>query len=377
MQLNEHLSKLALCRLGVPCAHGEVADGAEAAVSAAARAGHPVAVKALVPASGRGKAGGILRADGDDEVRAAFSAVTAADIDGLRASRVRIESWAGPHDEYFLAVTLSAEHAGPVVLLSDRGGVDVEAGGDAAVIPLRGDGSVDAAGFRRAAYQRGIGARITERLLGLTVTLAHAYETYDARLIELNPLGVFDGGDILALDARMIVDDNARFRQPWLTGLVRASAPRRDEDLVAERTGLEYLPLPGSIGLVSGGAGMTMTVMDLLAAHGGSAACFLDCSANPTREGYGEALRLIGGNPAVKAVLISVFGGLTLVNKVAENLVALLAADPPAVPVTFRLMGAGVAEAEEVLAAAGYRNHRHLDDAVAAVVARARGVVAR
>jgi succinyl-CoA synthetase beta subunit len=324
VQLNEHLSKSCLTEFGVPCGNGALVLDAEAAVSAAQELGFPVAVKAQVPASGRGKAGGIKRADGADDVRRRFDQVMSANIAGFVAESVRIEPWRPSQQEAYLAVSFSEEHRGPVLLFSASGGVDVESGAETAVSALRADGSIDSAALSRAAQTGGLDTKVTRRLVELAEALARAYDALDARLIELNPVGIRDD-DLIALDARVIIDDNALFRQQSLAKRVRESSPRPPEDIERERSGLELVALDGSIGLVSGGAGMTLTAMDMIRDHGEGAACFLDCSAKPTKVGYRRALEYVDALPNVSVVLVSIFGGLTRVDKVAKNLCELLA----------------------------------------------------
>jgi succinyl-CoA synthetase beta subunit len=371
VQLNEHLSKTLLDEFGIPINEGYVASTADDAVAIAESLGYPVGIKAQVPASGRGKAGGILPAQNASEARNAFEKVRAVAIGGYVAQAVRVERWAPPDLEVYLAATISTDHGGPVVLFSPTGGIDVESGEAPTGIAVRSDGSLDGAAMHRAATNAGIPAPVERGLLQVARAMLRAFVATDARLIELNPIGVF-GARLEALDARVIIDDNALFRQTRVASQVRASAPRAPEDLERERSSLEYVPLDGAIGLISGGAGMTLAVMDLISDQGERPACFLDCSANPTRDGYRRAFEILAQTPSVEATLVSVFGGLTLVDKVASNLCELLAEGVYAKPVTFRLMGVNVERAEEILAAAGHHNHRTLESAVASVVSDAR-----
>lgn len=372
-QLTEHLSKELLARFGVPVQVGLLAATAADAAHAAATFGVPVAVKAQVPVGGRGKAGGIRRADTPAEASSAFEAVTALTFDGLSASEARIEPWESAAAEYYVSVVVDAERAGPVVLVSSAGGVDVESDHAVARIPLREDDSVPGVRFREAAYISGIRPNVVERLFSVAQSLARAYAALDAKLVEVNPLGVKADGRLVALDGRIIVDDHALYRQPELYRFVTERQPQRAEDVVRDRTKLEYVRLCGWLGLISGGAGMTMAVMDLIADAGGAPACFLDCSANPTPEGYGAALDLLLEDPDVRAILISIFGGLTQMDRVARTLVKLFAERSPRKPITLRLMGTNAEAASAVLAAAGLTNHRSIEDAVAAAVASGGG----
>ncbi|GAC1653092.1 MAG: ADP-forming succinate--CoA ligase subunit beta [Candidatus Dormibacteraceae bacterium] len=368
-QLTEHLSKQVLARFGIATPRGVVAMSAAAAAAAQEEFAAPVMVKAQVPASGRGKAGGILRADSGAAAAAAFERVTSVHFGRLRAETALVEGLSTPLAELYLGVSIDAGVAGPALLFSAAGGVDVEAAAATRLIPLRRDGTVPAAALRRAAYGAGLNAAVTERLVSLAGALARAHAATDAYLIELNPVAVLEGDRLAVLDARLVADDNAMFRQPYLRALVAEMRPRHEEDLVRERTQLEFVQLDGSLGLLSGGAGMTMAAMDLIADLGGRPACFLDCSNNPTPEGYGEALELLLTDPKVGAILISIFGGLTQMDRVARTLVALFAARKPDKPITLRLMGTNIEAADLILGEAGLHNHRLLEDAVRAAVA--------
>ena len=185
--------------------------------------------------------------------------------------------------------------------------------------------------------------------------------------MELNPLAEVSGGVSLAVDARVVLDANALFRHPAVRALSETMVPRRPEDLVREATKLEFVPLDGTIGLISGGAGMTMAAMDLMRDYGGRAACFLDCSADVTPKGYAAALDLVLGLDGVRSILVSVLG-FPRVDSVATTFVDLLARVHVEVPVVFRLTGTNQGAAAAILQGAGLHNFVELDDAVAAVV---------
>ncbi len=373
-QFTEHLSKRLLGRFGLPVPPGRLASTADQAAEGAALLGVPVAVKAQVPVGGRGKAGAIRRADTPADAAAAFHVVTGLQISGLQTVEVLVEPWQPCAAEYYLAVVVDAAACGPVLLFSASGGVDVESAGAVCRLPLREDNTLPASALRRAAYARGAPGSVVEQLLIIPIAegLARAHIALDAVLIEVNPLGVRPDGKLTALDARVVLDDHALHRQPELERLVAEMRPRRSEDLVRDAVRLEYVRLEGWLGLISGGAGMTMAVMDLIADLGGAPACFLDCSVNPTSAGYGAALDLLLGDAPVRAILISIFGGLTRVDLVAHALVKLLAHRHPQKPITLRLAGTNGERANAILAAAGLVNHRSLEEAISAAIASAR-----
>lgn len=366
-QLPEHLSKRILARYGVPVGEFAIAASAEESARHAAQAGSAVIVKALVPVGGRFKAGAVLRADTPAQARDAFTTVTAVEIEGMRASSVLITPFLSSVAEYYVAVALNTALAGPEVLLGSAGGVDIEQDGSVKHVALRTNGTVSAARFRRAAHDAGIPHHVAHQLSKIADALAHVYVEYDALLVELNPIGACDG-ELVALDARIIVDDNALVRQPEITRLVREMSPRREEDILRQESQIEYLRLAGPVGLISGGAGLTMAMIDAISDVGSSAGCFIDCSGNPTRSGYGRALELVCGDDQIKVILINIFGGLTRVDSVARTLVRLIDEKKPGKPIVIRLMGTNVEIANNILTSAGLQNQPSFEDALNAAI---------
>jgi len=368
-QLTEYWSKSILARSGVSIPESVVAHTRDEAAEASTALGPEVFIKAQVPAGRRAKAGGIRAAVTPAAAAAAFDIVTGVTIDGLRASSVLVEQRINAVRSLYMAIALDAASSGPVLLFGPEGGIDVEQAAPPIRLKLRIDGTVPAAALRREAYRRGIDPALTEEVINLAQRLAITYRAIDAQLIEINPLAVGDDGALVALDARVVIDDNALFRQPEMQALAMSIQPRHEGDAIRDATRLEFVRLPGHLGLISGGAGMTMAVMDLIDEAGGMAACFLDCSANPTPAGYGAALDLLLSDPEVEAILISIFGGLTRVDRVAKTLTTLIQEKRPTKPITIRLMGTNVEAADEILEAAGLQNIRSLRDAVNAAVA--------
>jgi len=300
---------------------------------------------------------------------AAFDIVTGIRMDGLQAHEARIEPWQRILDELYMAVSFDSTLQAPVLLFNPFGGADLESHPESLrIMAIPVDHEVSFAYVREHADLSGLASAATDSLATIARDLIHAFFALEARMIELNPLGQLEDGEWIALDARIVLDDNALFRHPDLQGLVGAMSPRRAEDIVRETTRLEFVPLDGSIAVISGGAGMTMAVMDLIADRGASAACFLDCSADVTPRGYRAALDLVLSIPRITSILVSVFGGLTRVDRVASTFIDLLAGTPVELPLTFRLMGTNLQEADDILASAGLDNHHVLEAAVEAAV---------
>ena len=272
-------------------------------------------------------------------------------------------------DELYLAVSFDSILQAPVLLFSHVGGTEVELHSESLrIMPLPVERELAYSYVREHADLSGLAAAAADSVAAIAFDLIQAFFALEARTIELNPLGQLENGEWIALDARVILDDNALFRHPDLRELVDAMSPRRAEDVVREATRLEFVPLEGTIALISGGAGMTMAVMDLIADRGASAACFLDCSADVTPRGYRAALDLVLEMPQITSILVSVFGGLTRVDRVASTFIDLLAGTPVELPLTFRLTGTNLQEADDILASAGLDNHHALEAAVDAAV---------
>jgi succinyl-CoA synthetase beta subunit len=367
-QLLEYQAKRLLADFGLPVPDGELARDLETALSAAEKIGYPVMVKSQVPVGGRGKAGGIRRADDPDALAGALRGVLEAPISGMTAVDALIEPCTASEQEIYLSATVDGVHCGPVIMFGAAGGIEVESAGGVEAVPLREDGTVPAARLRQVARSQGLEPRIAQSVTGLAEILARALLSTEARLIECNPVGITADLRLLALDVRVLVDESALPRHPALSRLVRARSVVPEEERIRDEARLEYVPVGGNIGLISGGAGMTMAAMDLIDARGGSAACFLDCSANPTPQGYGAALQILESDPSVDVILVSIFGGLTMVDRVARTFINLFSSTTMTKPVVCRLMGSNVDGADQALVEVGLTNYRHLEDAVDAAV---------
>jgi succinyl-CoA synthetase beta subunit len=374
-QLTEHLSKTLLSPYGIPVGSYQVVTTAPGAAEAAANYRMPVAVKAQIPANSRGKAGLVLRADSPAAAASAFATVTSIQVDGLRASEAIIEPWLDVVREAYLAVTFNPRTQEPVLLYSRIGGTDVEAhGGHIRSVSLPANPHVSSQLVKDLAMASGIRPLAEEGVAKVASALIQAFYGLEARTIEVNPLALVseEGREWVALDAKIVVDPNALFSHEELRTVMRSMSTRPIEDVTREATRLEFVPLGGPVGVISGGAGMTMAVMDMIADFGSSAACFLDCSADVTPRGYRAALNLVSQLAGVRSVLVSVFGGLTRVDRVAQTFVDLLSEMRLSVPVVFRLMGTNQILASDILTQAGFVNYTVLEDAVRHAVEAAR-----
>lgn len=367
-QLTEHLSKSLLAAWGLPIPLSESVRSPEQAVTVADRIGYPVMLKVQLPVVSRLRLGGVRRAENRDEAHEFSSTLFNSSFDELQPNSVLVEECMSVEQELYLGVTCNDRHRAHALIFSAGGGAALETHGQALNISIRPDGTLPTVPLRHHLQGMSLSTRAQAEVIRIAELLVRAYMASEARIVEVNPLGITVDGRVVALDARVVADVNALYRQPGLAALARQVAPRRPEDLVREQSRLEFVPLGGQIGLISGGAGMTMAVMDLIEAAGGQAACFLDCSANPTPSGFSSAINLVLRQPGVRSCLISIIGGLTLVDKVAVNFVDLIDAKRPPISFVFRLAGANAGRATQVLAQAGFKNYETIEEAVRAAV---------
>lgn len=334
---------------------------------------YPVAVKAQVGAGGRGKAGGVAKASSAREAAQAASRLLKADFAGERAEAVLIEPWLAIRRELYLSLTVDAGADGYALLYSPRGGVDVEGGEPPLRYPV---GPLEA--FRAHRLRELLGERepdpaVREKVISTARSLVRLARRRECTTVEINPLALIEDGSVVAADAKVVRDEHAAFRAADVAALQERARRREPPAIAAALAGrLMLVWLDGAVGLVSGGAGMTMATMDLIADAGGRPACFLDCSNNPTPEGYGLAFDLLDRQPQVRVILVSIFGGLTQMDRVARVLCDIMRHRRTKKPVVFRLNGTHADKANGLLAEAGLHNHATLETAVGEAVSLAR-----
>ena len=352
-----------LAAFGVPVPRGRLARTADEAAEAARELGGQVwAVKAQIHAGGRGKAGGVRVCHGLDEVRQAAGMLLGHRLvtkqtgpAGRLVSKVYVEEGLDIQREFYLSLLVDRDAEAVAFVASPDGGMDIEQ--VAATHPERIRSlPVD--------IERGVGRPEAERLathLGLADagafgTLARAlfraFVERDCSLIELNPLAELADGRLLALDAKLAVDDNALFRQPELAAM-RDPEEEDPREAEAARFGLNYIQLDGDIGCMVNGAGLAMATMDMVKLKGASPANFLDVGGGVTEEAVAEAFRLLFSDAHVKAVLVNIFGGIVRCDIIARGLLEAVKTHPMRVPVVMRLVGTNEEEGQRLVREAG------------------------
>ncbi len=377
MKLQEYRSKEILARYHVPLLAGETATTPEEARAAAERIGGPVVVKAQVLVGGRGKAGGVKLAATPDDAEARARDILGMDIKGIMVRTVLIAPAAEIAKEYYLGLILDRAARAVTIIASAEGGVEIEETAktkpDAilrlSLHPLLGLQDHD---VRRTSFFLGMPPELRRDFASVLRGLYDAFVGSDADLAEVNPLVVTDDGRLLALDAKIVLDDSALHRHPDLEAM-RDLNEEEPAETAAREAGISFIKLDGSIGCMVNGAGLAMTTMDLVKLAGGEPANFLDIGGGAKADKVTAAFRIILGDPNVRAILINIFGGITRGDEVARGIVEARARIEREVPMVVRIVGTNSEEARPILAEANLITADSLDDAAAKAVAAARG----
>ena len=360
MDLLEYQGKELLARQGVPVPNGHAAKTVDEAVAAAEQIGYPCVVKAQVQIGGRGKAGGIKLANNVEEAREHSEAILGMDIRGLTVHEVWVEEASDIASEYYASIVFDRSAKAPLVLLSTKGGMDIEAVADEdpdAIARLHVDPLLGFQDFhgRRLAFDAGVDEDVVRPIGQMLAKLYGAFCDEEAMLIEVNPLIITTDRQVKALDAKVTLDNNALFRHPENAAL---SDPSNEDpqELMAKERDLTYVKLDGDIGILGNGAGLVMSTLDVVAQAGGSPANFLDAGGGSKAEAITAAVEVILSDPKVKAVLFNIFGGITRCDEVAKGLIEAFARIKPTVPFVVRLDGTNDEAGRKLLADANLPN---------------------
>ncbi len=371
MDLLEYQGKQLFAKHGVPVPAGAPAKTVEEAVAAADEVGYPCVVKAQVLVGGRGKAGGIKVAKDRQDAEEHARAILGMDIKGFTVHELYVERASDIDEEYYAAFVFDRSAKKPVAMLSRMGGMEVEAIVDEdpdAMVRVHVDPLIGFQGFhgRRLAFQAGIAADTIGPVGSLLAKLYETFTQEDAMLVEVNPLLVTPssspaatGGpgkrEVVALDAKVTIDDNALYRHPDIAEL-QSGAAEDPQELMARERGLTYVKLDGNVGILGNGAGLVMSTLDVVAQAGGQPANFLDAGGGSKSDAITSAVEVILSNPKVTAVLFNIFGGITRCDEVANGLIEAFAQINPGVPFVVRLDGTNDKEGRELLARADLPN---------------------
>ena len=365
MDLFEYQARDLFEKHGVPVLQGIIADTPEEARAAAESIGGVTVVKAQVKVGGRGKAGGVKVAKTADDAEAAARDILGLDIKGHVVKRVMVAQGADIKEEYYFSVLLDRANRNYLALCSFEGGMEIEQLAEErpealARIAVDPGVGITLEKAREIAVAAKFPAELVDKVAPVFVSLYGVYVAEDATLVEVNPLVLTGAGDIVALDGKVSIDENAAFRQPGHEALEDKDAADPLE-AKAKQHDLNYVKLDGEVGVIGNGAGLVMSTLDVVAyageAHGGvKPANFLDIGGGASAEVMAAGLDVILGDPQVKSVFVNVFGGITACDAVANGIVAALEmlGDTATKPLVVRLDGNNVDEGRRILAAANH-----------------------
>ena len=377
MKLHEYYSKRIFGEYGIPIPSGELAKTPQEAQKIAKKIGGAVVVKSQVLVGGRGKAGGIRVANTPREAFQHAEDILALTIKGLPVRMVLVDQAADIKKEIYLGITNDRSARKPVIMASAAGGVDIEEVAHKTpekIIKCHIDPLMGLQSYQSRDLAAGIDLpRQHWRAFGkIALALWQAYIGSDATLAEINPLVVTGEGELLAVDGKMVLDDNALFRHTDLEEF-RDLDVEQEAEIQAREHDLSFIKLGGDIGCMVNGAGLAMTTMDIIKLFGGEPANFLDIGGGASAEKVAVALEIILSDPNVKAVLFNIFGGITRCDLVAKGILEALAEVKTKVPMVVRLVGTNAAEGRQLLKDADMETADTLAEAAKLAVAAAKG----
>ena len=385
MKIHEYQAKGLFAQFGVPVPQGEVATTPEEARRVAERLGGRVVVKAQIHAGGRGKGGGIRVVDTVEAAEAAARSLIGSTLitpqtgpEGRRVSRVLVEEQLELDRELYLGLLIDRALARPVMMASAAGGMDIEeVAAETPDLILReaieiGD-AIAPFQARRLAFGLGLTGPAVAAAGRVMQALCRVFREADASLVEINPLVVTASGQVLALDAKVTLDDSALFRHPELREL-RDLSEEEALEIEAAKYSLNYIRLDGNVGCMVNGAGLAMATMDIIKLAGGEPANFLDVGGGANAEQIKNAFRILMADQNVKAVLINIFGGILRCDILAEGLIAAVQELDVTVPIVIRMEGTNVEIGKQMLAESGlnFTTADSMGEAAEQVVAVAR-----
>jgi succinyl-CoA synthetase beta subunit len=377
VNIHEYQAKEIFRNYGIPIPPGEIATTPEEAESIARKFGTTVVVKAQVHAGGRGKAGGVKLAKTPAEAKSIAAQILKLTIKGLPVQKVLVTPAADIASEAYVGIIVDRASKRPVLISSPAGGIDIEEVAAKtpdkilrhAVDPRYGLQTFEA---MQAAFFLYSDIRQVRAAAKILQQLYKAFSENGGSLAEINPLVTTPSGDLVALDAKMVIDDNELERRPDIAALRDESAEDPSE-VQARKANLTFIKLEGNVGCVVNGAGLAMATMDLVKYYGGEPANFLDIGGSSNPEKVVAALRIITSDPSVKAILFNIFGGITRTDDVANGIVTAIKQNPLKVPLVIRLTGTNEEIAVKILKENGLSAMTDMDEAVKKAVALATG----
>jgi len=368
MKIHEYQAKEIFAGAGIPVPEGQVATTTAEVVEIAESFGKPVMIKAQVHVGGRGKAGGIKYAENVEAARVWAQKILGMDLKDLKVNKVLITEALDILTEAYVGIVIDRASKAPVIMVSPAGGIDIEEVAaetpekifKLAVDPIHGLRAYQARDLASELY-KDIG--LIRQAANIIMKLYEIYWKIDASLVEINPLITTPDGKVIALDAKINIDDNGLFRQKDIAAM-RDIESEEPAEVEAREGDLSFVKLSGNIGCCVNGAGLAMATMDLVKHYGGDPANFLDIGGSSNPQKVITAMRIIMREPNVRAILINIFGGITRCDDVANGIVMACEELKPEIPIVVRLTGTNEKEAKKILKSTNLEYGDTLDDVV-------------
>jgi len=375
MKIHEYQAKEIFKAAGIPVPAGRVAVTVPEAVDIATEINRPVMIKAQVHVGGRGKAGGVKYAENIEAAKVCAQRILGMDIKGLAVKKVLVTEAVEITSETYLGIILDRSTKKPVIMISGAGGIDIEevaAKTPEKIYKLAVDPRIGLQAYqaRDLAFKVFRDIKLVRQVADIIMNLYDVFWKVDASLVEINPLITNPINQVIAIDAKVIVDDNGLFRHPEIEAMRDLDAENPSEK-EAREAGLSFIKLDGNIGCVVNGAGLAMATMDLVKHYGGEPANFLDIGGSSNPDKVLTAMRIILREPNIRAILVNIFGGITRCDDVATGIVAAFRELKPTVPVVTRLTGTNEGAARKILKEVNLETAPTLDAVVQKAIALA------
>lgn len=368
MKIHEYQAKEIFAAHGIPVPLGDVAGTVAEAVAIAEKYSRPVMVKSQVHVGGRGKAGGVQYAENVEAARVWAQKIIGMDIKGLRVNKILVTEAVDIVTEAYVGIIIDRSTKAAVIMVSAAGGIDIEEVAaktpekihKLAVDPIYGLRAYQARDLASKLYRD---MNLIRQAADIIMKLYNIFWAVDASLVEINPLITTPDGKVLAIDAKLNVDDNALYRHKDIAAMRDLDAEDPSE-VMAREGDLSFVKLNGNIGCIVNGAGLAMATMDLVKHYGGEPANFLDIGGSSNPQKVLTAMRIILGDPNVRAILINIFGGITRCDDVANGIVMAYDELKPEIPIVVRLTGTNEKEALKILKKVNLESGETLDQIV-------------
>ena len=363
MRLIEYQGKELFDQYGIRIPKGYLANTIDEAQQAAINIGYPFMLKSQLTVGGRGKAGAILKCNSEKELESKFYELLDKEVKGEKSRGVLLEEMVDITKELYLSLFLNRTKRCYSLIASAQGGIDIENVGNKVIIDIPMNGlSMHTA--EDIAHKLGLTSGTIVSFVDLTMKLSRLMEEKEAELAEINPVAVLGDGSLMALDAKVIIDDNAAFRHPDLKKYEYIS----ELEAQAQKSGFSLVELNGNIAIIGNGAGLVMSTLDMVSDAGGKAGSFLDFGGRATTETIYEALKVISGLRNIDAILVNLFGGIVKTNLVAQAILDAYNNGILRVPVFARISGAESEIAKEMLKGSYAKLYDTVEEAILAAV---------